>query len=128
MSVSDGDVRRGIVGHELLDHDASLAEPCHGASEEWDDRLSLLVRKYFGVGQSRGVVDTDVSELITVATYLTGPVAVDAVADASDLCKPFRVNVYELARSGPFIPLGLRLVLKIPKPADAQPLQDATDS
>src|SRR3954471_21777286 len=60
-----GAITRAVVGHHALDGDAVAAVEGDGAAQESSDGGGLLVGKYFGVGQARGVVDGDVDVVPT---------------------------------------------------------------
>src|SRR4051812_35620958 len=60
-----GAITRAVVGHHALDGDAVVAVEGDGAAQESSDGGGLLVGKYFGVGQARGVVDGDVDVVPT---------------------------------------------------------------
>src|SRR5580704_5403101 len=94
-------VSRTIVGHDPLDVDAVTGEPIERAAEEGNGVFLLLVRQELGVGQARGVVDTDVQRLPTDAVVaVDGSAAApgDAVANALDAAEFLGVAVQEFAR------------------------------
>src|SRR5690606_33938607 len=77
-------IGRAVVAHDPLDADAVRLEEGQGPAEEGAGALLLIVGQKLGVGEPRGVVDSDVQALPADAAALVhaGMVAGNAVADA----------------------------------------------
>ena len=67
LGVVSRDVRRAVVGHDLLDVNALASEPGDGSTEEADGGLASFVGQDLDVGEACGVIDADVCELPTDA-------------------------------------------------------------
>jgi hypothetical protein len=87
-----------IVGHDAGDTYAECLEVLERAGQEGGRGVLLFVGQHLGIGHSRMVVDTDVSDFETSArtAFLVG--AGDTRADAMEAAELLGVQVQQLAR------------------------------
>ena len=101
-----GDVRRPVVGHHPAALDPLAVEPADSTSQKPDHRRLLLVRQQLGVGQPRGVINGDMDLVVAHAVGTTSlPVSGDAVAHLPESGQRLDVNVDQVARPLPLVPL-----------------------
>ena len=86
-----------------MDADAATLEPGDRAFEEAGGGRGSFIGEYLDVGESGGVIDSDVDELPADAADFLGLVTMDAMTDATDTAKLFDIHVDELARLVPLV-------------------------
>jgi len=123
-----GAVAGAVVGHDTGDLDTEAAVIIDGLVEEGDGALLFLISPDLGEGQSRGVVDRDVDELVTGATAfpllaITG----DAVAGPDKSPEFLDIDMDELAGLLALVSAHRLGRLQIAYPAQSQTAKDAAD-
>ena len=98
-------VRRAVVGHDALHADAGARQPRHGAADKAPAGGLALIGQHLHIGNARGVVHTHVHVLPPGAPGAGAPIAGDAMADSADAAELLDVDMEQLARPRPLVPL-----------------------
>ena len=85
-----------VVSHEALDLDAMDPEEGESTDQEASCGLFALVGQDLGIGEARGIIDTDVEELPSRASSALTVIAVDAVTNPLDASELLDVEVDKL--------------------------------
>ena len=89
-----------IIGHDPRHRHAEAGEPGERAPQEGNRALLVLVGQDLGVGEARGIVDTDMQVIpadAAMAVDGAGAAAGDAMTDALDSAELLGVDVQQLA-------------------------------
>jgi hypothetical protein len=117
-----------IVGQDASDPDAVSSIPGQGSLEELSGGWPQLVWKHFDVDQPGCVVDAHVNVFPAGAPDDLGAVPMDAVADVPCNSSQFlHVQVQQVARSLPFVPVGRFGRIQQAHAVQASALQDTSD-
>src|SRR5260370_27127764 len=127
IAEGEGFVARAIVGHDTLDGDTEACIVGNGGLEEGDGASFAFVGLDMGEGVARGIVNADIDKRPADAAgiALTGPITVDAMADAVELTELFDVDVDQRARPRTLIAATRVGGRQGAQSAEAQPLEDA---
>ena len=120
-SASLGDVSGSVVAHHPPALDPLAVEPGDSTAEKADHCWLLLVCQDLDIGQPCHVVDGDM-DLVVADPVGTTPLAIagDAVAHLPEPGQRFDVNVDQVARPVPLVPLHWWFGLQIPQTAQSQ--------
>jgi hypothetical protein len=122
-----GAVAGAVIGHDGLDADAATLEPGDGAFEKAGRRRGSLIGEDLGVGESGGVIDSDMDELPADAADLLGVVAMDAMTDAADTAQLLDIHVDQLARLVPLVSASGLFGFEVLESGEAVTAQDPRD-
>jgi hypothetical protein len=124
-----GDVRRPVVAHHPAALDPLAVEPSDGTTEKADHRWLLLVCQHLDVGQPRGVIDGDMDLVVANASGAALlPIAGDAVSDLPEPGQRLDVDVDQVARPRPFVPLYRWFGIQIAQAPEPQSAESPGDS
>ena len=118
-----GDVAAAVVGHDTLDGYAACVEEGHSTLEELGAGVLVLFGHHLDVGDPTVVIHSDMCELPPCSTALAGQVTMDTVSRTNDTGEFLGIQVQDLTRTGPFVPLYWWFGLQIPESSHALPTQ-----
>lgn len=121
-----GDIAASIVGHDALDRDAEAFEVGDCCDQECDGAVFCLVGENINAGDTRMVVDGDMSELPTCAA-VAGAEPGYSVAGAVEAAEFFDVEMDDLAGLFALVARAGLLRLEAGKPAKAASFENARD-
>jgi hypothetical protein len=123
-----GDVGRAVVAHDLADGHPAVGEPRDGSFEERDGRDRAFVGEHLDVGETSGVVDTDVHGFPTSPSALaSGAVSQDSFAGAAEPAEFLDIHVHELAGMAKAVAVRWFGWSELPPSIHAQTLEDHAD-
>jgi len=124
-----GDVGGAVVAHHPAALDPLAVEPGDSTTEKADHRWFLLVWQHLDVRQPHGVIDGDM-DLVVANTSGAAllPIAGDAVTHLPEPGQRLDVDVDQVSRPLPFVPLDRWFGFQIPETAQAQAAEGPGDS
>ena len=128
LGVRIGDVGRAVIAHHSPALDPLAVEPGDGTTEKADHRWLLLIRQHLDVRQPSGVFHREVVLVVpdaVGAALLT--IAGDLIADFAKAGQGPDVDVDQVARSLPLVPLHRDFGLQEPQTPETQSAESPGD-